>query len=126
MMKTDHTVAELEFLDAAPGLYHRARKFVAEDLRRLDEAVVNLFDVRAANAARGHAEKHFAFANLWDGHRFDHHAPLAAIHTRAHLAAVLRSGAVRSDLCNRLAHRFDPAVAAALSKSSARPAMAAI
>ena len=88
---------------AAADCDHRARQFVTENLRRRDEAVMNLLDVRAADAARGHAEEHFSLANFWNRHGLDDHSSFAAIHPRAHLAGFARR-VVRFEVFDRVAH----------------------
>ena len=89
-MKTDDAVAGLELANAAAGFDDGAGELVAENLRRMDEAVLNFLDVRAADAAGSHAEKNLTLADLRNRYGFDHDAALAAINAGAHLARTQR------------------------------------
>ncbi len=70
-MEADHAIAGFKFRDAAADLDHGASKLVPQNLRRRDEAVMNLFDVRATDPAGGHAEKKFALTNFRNRHRLN-------------------------------------------------------
>jgi hypothetical protein len=86
MVEADHAVARFELGDALTDFYYRSGKLVAENLRRLDKAVVNFFDVGAADAACGHSEEEFAFANFGNRHRLNGYTAFAAVDSGAHLA----------------------------------------
>ncbi len=118
VVEADDAIAGLELRYAAADLHDGARKLVPQNLRRLNESVVNLLDVRSANAACRHAEQDFALANLRNRHGFDDHAALAAVDARAHMPRMLPLGFVRPDLCGCMAHW--PAVAAFVSRVLAR------
>jgi hypothetical protein len=84
MVEADHAVAGFEFRDAAADLDYRAGQFVAQNLRRRDETVVNLFNVRATDPASGNAEKKLTFTNFRNRHGLDRDTAFAAINTGAH------------------------------------------
>ncbi len=117
-MKADDTIAGLELCNARAGLHDGTGQFVTQNLRRLDEAVVNLLDVGAANAARRHPKEHFSRADFRNRHVFDDHATLAAVDAGAHLAAAARLEFRRSDLRDGVAHM---ASASALASSGKGP-----
>src|SRR5258708_33057750 len=52
VMKAHHAVAGREFCDARASGYDGAGEFVAENLRRIHNALENFFYIRARNAAR--------------------------------------------------------------------------
>ncbi len=102
-MEADHAIAHLELLHAGADLSHRAGQLVAENLRRREEPVMNLLDVRAADAAGAYTEQHLARTDLRNGDSLDDDAVFAPINARAHRAVEL-GGIVRSDLWDGLAH----------------------
>lgn len=57
---------------------------MAEDARRWNGAVVNLFDVRGADAAGRNAHEQFVFADARDGHGFGAEIVRAAVNGSAH------------------------------------------
>ena len=91
-MKADDAVAGLELGDALADFDDGAREFVAENLRRIHESMMNFFQIGAANAARGHSEEQFPFADLRDGHGLDDNLSLTAIHPCAHVRLSLVVG----------------------------------
>jgi hypothetical protein len=56
VVEADDAVAGFPFCYAGADCYRGAGDFVAEDLRRLDETVMDFFDVGAADAAGGYAD----------------------------------------------------------------------
>ena len=48
--------------------------------------MMNFFNVRAADAAGGHAKEKFALTDFRNRHRLDRYAALAAIDARAHVS----------------------------------------
>src|ERR1700730_4378879 len=106
VMKARYAIAGFEFRDARAHSDHRAGKLVTQDLRRSEEAVMNLLDISSANAARPHAEHNLTFAYFRDRHALDLDAPLAAIHASPHEASSLSFGVLlQSDLCHCLTHQ---------------------
>ena len=75
--------------DTAPtllGLLHAdSGNFMAENLRRCDEAMFNLLDIGAAYAASGHADQHFPIGNLRHGNVLSGDATGATVNTGSHL-----------------------------------------
>src|SRR5256884_6265255 len=59
-MKTHHAFTLFPFADPTADGNHRAGQLVSEDLRRLDVAMENLLDVRAADPAGGNFDERFA------------------------------------------------------------------
>jgi hypothetical protein len=60
------------------------RSFMAEDAGRRVRARANLLEIRTANPARGHTQKHFAGPNARHWHRFHPHVVHAAVNSRLH------------------------------------------
>ena len=83
-MKRYDAVASLEFLHASPDFDHRSREFVAQNLRRIDEAMPDFLNVRSANTTGSYTEQQLSFSNFRNGDRFKNHAIFAAIYTRTH------------------------------------------
>src|SRR5579864_5596982 len=104
VMKTDHAVASLELRNSGANLDDRAGQLVAQDLGRLNEAVVNLFDVGTADAARRNSEEHLARTDLGNRHLLEDDSALAAVDAGAHLARTTTRGFARYALCDGLAH----------------------
>src|SRR5580692_10679113 len=71
MVEAHDAVAGRPLVYATADGDDRAGKFVAQNLRRLDVTLKDFLDVRAANAAGGHFNEHFAFANFGDGDFLD-------------------------------------------------------
>src|SRR5208282_1763107 len=118
VVEADDAIAGLELRYAAADLNDGSRKLVPQNLRRLNESVVNLLDVRSANAACRHAEQDFALANLRNRNGLDNHAALAAVDAGAHVPRMFPLGLVRSGLGGCMAHW--PAVAVLVSRALAR------
>src|SRR5271170_6742030 len=72
---------------------------------RVYEPLLDLLNVRAANSARGHAEEHFAFANLGNRHRFDDNLPFSPIDTRSHQSGRLARRQLRINWRCQLTHQ---------------------
>jgi hypothetical protein len=87
VVKADDAIAQLPALDTFADGDDRARRFVTENLRRRDEAVLDFLDVSATNAAGGDVNQNFARGNFGHGNGFDDDASRAAIHGRAHSGA---------------------------------------
>jgi hypothetical protein len=83
-MKTHHAIAWHPLGYSAADRDDRAGKFVAEDLRRLDVTLEDFLDVRAADAASGDLDQHFAIADFRDGDFLDADLAFVAIDTGAH------------------------------------------
>src|ERR1700735_161734 len=109
MMEADHAIARFELGDTTADFDYRASKFVAENLWRRDETVMNFLDVRATDAAGSHAEEKFTFADFGDRHGFNRHAALSTIDPGAHMTIglgqiLLRRRMTRLNWSNCLAH----------------------
>ena len=61
MVKTDHPISNLPWLNSGSNLLHRTRDLVTENLRRANKAMTDLLHVRSADAACSNADQDFAF-----------------------------------------------------------------
>jgi hypothetical protein len=87
VVKANDAIAQLPALNAFADRDDRSGRFVAKNLRRRDETVLNFLDVGAADAAGGDVDQNFARGNFRHGNWLDDHASRAAIHGRAHSGA---------------------------------------
>src|SRR5580704_2040094 len=71
MVEAHNPVAGRPLVDAPADGDDGAGKLVAQNLRRLDVTLKDFLDVRAANAAGGHFNEQFAFADFGDGDFLD-------------------------------------------------------
>jgi hypothetical protein len=85
VVKAHSAVAPLPFGNAATYRDHGARHFVPQNLRRPHEAMMNLLDVCAADAARRDTNQHFAVGNLRNRHIFHSDGVLPAIDGSPHI-----------------------------------------
>jgi hypothetical protein len=104
VMEANDPIARVEFLDTAPDRNDRSSQLVPQNLRRLDEPIVNLLDVGAADATSGYTEKNFALADVGYGNGLDNHASFAAVHTRAHVSRHGPAWIGAIDLCGKMTH----------------------
>src|SRR4029077_3080163 len=84
VMEAHDAIAGLPFGDAGADSYDGTGEFVTEDLRRLDVALEDFFDVGAANAAGSDFDEDFVIADLGNGDFFDAHDSLFAVDAGAH------------------------------------------
>jgi hypothetical protein len=105
-MESDYPITHFELFDAGANLHDRPCQLVAEDLRRIDEPVLDFLDVRAADSAGGDAEEDFSLADFRNGKSLDNHAALPAIDAGAHLSAAGMWRLLRSDMCDCLTHDY--------------------
>ena len=95
-METDDAVTFLPLAHSGTDGGDGAGNLMPEYLRRLDEAMLNFFEVRTANAASCHPDQNFAFGYFRDRDKLRAYAAWAAIHPGAHLpgerSAALRTG----------------------------------
>src|SRR5580704_6826011 len=109
MVEADHSIARLELGDAVANFHHRTGKLVAENLRRCDKTVMNLFDIGATDTASGYFEKQLALSDFGNRNRFNGYTAFATVDAGAHLAIdLVRSLPNRSTMPfnwrDRLAH----------------------
>ena len=83
-MEAHDAIAGLPFGDAGADGDDCAGEFVTENLRRLDVALEDFFDIRAANAAGRDFDQDFVVADFGDGDFFDADDSLFAKDTGAH------------------------------------------
>ena len=83
-MKAHDAVTGFPSGDAAADDDDGAGEFVAEDLGRGDVGVIDLFDVRSADAAGGNFDEDFAVGDFGDGNFFDADDALFAVDAGAH------------------------------------------
>src|SRR5258707_10206261 len=57
---------------------------MSKNLRSRDKAMLDLFDICAADSAGGNANQHFAIGDQRHWNVFDNNAALAAVNSRAH------------------------------------------
>jgi hypothetical protein len=84
VVKTHHAIAGSPLRYASTHGNDRASKLMAKDLRRLDIALKDFFDVRTANAARSDFDEDFALAYLGDRNLLNVDDPFVAVDPRAH------------------------------------------
>src|SRR5690348_436161 len=84
MVKTHDAIARRPLRDATSHGNNRAGKFMAENLRRLDVALKDFLDVRAAYPAGGYFDEHFPRAHFGNRHFLDSDQALFAEDSRAH------------------------------------------
>src|SRR5215470_11271460 len=84
VMKTHHPIAGLELGDARTGGDDRAGKLMTQDLRRLDVALEDFLDVRAADPAGCDFDQHFVAGDVRNGNFFDADDTLVTIDAGAH------------------------------------------
>jgi hypothetical protein len=83
-MKTHHAVARLPLGNASANSDDGSGDFVPENLRGRDKSVLNFFQIRAANSARGHSNQYFSRSDGRHRNGFHNHFSLPAVHRRAH------------------------------------------
>jgi hypothetical protein len=83
-METYDTVSDAPVLDRNAHSSNGASYFVPENLRRGDEAVLDLLDIGAADAAGGHSDQDFAGRDSRDRNGFKGYASLAAVNHGEH------------------------------------------
>ena len=104
VVETHHTVAAFPFGHAGADGDHRAGEFMAEDLRRLDVAVIDFLDVGAADAAGGDFDEDFAVGNVGNGDFFDAVDGFVAENAGAHGFGYGPESALRLLCCFRPTH----------------------
>src|SRR5437879_7506514 len=104
-MKTHHAVAKLPIRHAAASCYDCAGQFVAQNLGGRNVGVIDLLDVRAANAASGNFDEDFAVGHFGDGDFFDANDSLFAVDTGAHGLGDGTKSLQDFECCSRPTHR---------------------
>ena len=83
-MKSNDPIAKLPILHPFAESDDGARGFVAENLRRRDESMLDFFHVGAADSAGRDVDQDLSGRNFRNGNRLNDDAARAAIHCRAH------------------------------------------
>ena len=84
VMESQHAVTRTPLANPVAHRLNRSGNFVSENLRRRQEAVLDLLDVRSADAAGPDAHQHFTGGNLRHRNFLRRHAALAAIDSSPH------------------------------------------
>jgi len=90
VMVRGHPIPDAKTRNPGARRYHGAGKFVPEYPRRRNQAVFDLFEIRAADAAGMHADENLSVGYFGDRHCFHRDPGGSAINGRAHLSAVYR------------------------------------
>ena len=84
MVETHDAIAQLPFSDSRSHRNNGSADLMSKNLRRNHKPVLDLLDVRAANAACGNLDQDFAGRDLRHRNVFNDNLPFAPIHCGAH------------------------------------------
>src|SRR5208283_1589636 len=84
VMEGHHAVPRAKLLDLGPHAGHHARRLMAENAWRHQQVVLDLLQVRMADAAGLHPNQDFAWPDFGRGNFLDLHQALSAVHGGMH------------------------------------------
>jgi hypothetical protein len=83
-MIDNNAIPNAPFSHAITNCRNRSCRFMPENPRRSNQAIMNFLQVCAADAARRHAHQNLALANVGNGNGLNAHIIFAAIHGGTH------------------------------------------
>src|SRR5436309_12757328 len=105
MVKADGAITRFPVPDSGAGFDDSAGDFMAENLRRTHQAVLDFLHIRAADPAGRDAQQHFAIGNIRHRNVFHNDPADVAVDARPH-AFRYRRGFRAADLKWRRTHEI--------------------